>query len=491
MKSATLSSPEDKRIVRDALKSSIIFTAAVARLYVAVPSDTWKYSGLWGAVAFCKDKLKKNSYFLRIVDIEYHKGVVWEQELYLGFEYTKDCPFFYTFSTDDCLAGLLFVHQREADDFFNKVVNRESLKLKKNNITTHKYVKILFLTNMVSKKEKHPLTYFSKFSMYSDNDFKVSFIAGRGFSVSNNDPEVLAILHELEKLGNFSAADIEANQGFIQDFIRKYKMSTKSKKRLPPPPPPPSVKNKSKTRPPPPPPPLTDRPAPTKRYSAPPPPPPPPPPPLPLLMGSRQTQMKRYSAPPPPPPLFNRSIRQSPSIASLNSPTLLTPPSTAPSTPMLTYTKPSPSITSRPPTPISIPPLPPSLPVGATLTKKPSSPPPPPPPPPPTSLQKNMIPLSNQSTNIEASSSPSLSATNNKDSRNDLLAAIRSTGGFGSLKRSGTLKTVSVNEKNGLNASSNVEANGMTASLAAVLQKRKTVMQSDDESEEEDDDDWD
>lgn len=47
--------------------------------------------------------------------------------------------------------------------------------------------------------------------------------------MEGNDPEVLEILRELEKLEDFSAADIDQNQDFIQDFIRQYR-STIAKK---------------------------------------------------------------------------------------------------------------------------------------------------------------------------------------------------------------------------------------------------------------------
>lgn len=56
---------------------------------------------------------------------------------------------------------------------------------------------------------------------------RVRYTPGKGFSVDNNDPEVLEILRELDKLEDFSAADIDQNQDFIQDFIRQYRSSNK------------------------------------------------------------------------------------------------------------------------------------------------------------------------------------------------------------------------------------------------------------------------
>ncbi|OBZ81334.1 hypothetical protein A0J61_10616, partial [Choanephora cucurbitarum] len=81
MKSVTLPSAEDKDNVRKAVPTSKILMAAVARLFVASPDPSkWTYTHLWGAAVFCTDKSKNNGHFIRMVDIEKGKGVVWEQE---------------------------------------------------------------------------------------------------------------------------------------------------------------------------------------------------------------------------------------------------------------------------------------------------------------------------------------------------------------------------------------------------------------------------
>ncbi|KAG2207052.1 hypothetical protein INT46_009185 [Mucor plumbeus] len=397
MKSATLPRAEDKRIVRNALPSSNIFTAAVARLYLAFENEkVWKYSGLWGAMAFCKDRNKNNSYFLRLIDLENNQGVVWEQELYIGFQYTKECAFLHSFGTDDCLAGILFVHQGEADIFHEKVIARETIKL----------------------KEK-------TFTQKSDVG-RVRFTPGKGFTVDNNDPEILEILRELEKLEDFSAADIDQNQDFIQDFIRQYRSSNKksSSKRVPPPPPP--SRNRS------------------AKSSA--------PPPIPPMM-TRPNSIASVSPSPPPPPVPNRGIRQSPSIPSFN----IRVPG---------------SINGVPPPPPPPPPRGSPIPNGA----------PAPPPPPPMPISSNLT-----------ATAPNISPSPNADGRNNLMAAIRSTGGFGSLKKSGTLKAAAINQPESAPvrsfSQSNPSKNDMTSSLAAALQQRKTALQSDG-SDDSDDDDW-
>lgn len=71
--------------------------------------------------------------------------------MYEGFEYVQDAPFFHTFETDvnnverkkiqlyihnylwqDCLTGLEFVSEEEAETFYKKVQNRQSLYSKVN-----------------------------------------------------------------------------------------------------------------------------------------------------------------------------------------------------------------------------------------------------------------------------------------------------------------------------------------------------------------------
>jgi Wiskott-Aldrich syndrome protein len=96
------------------------------------------------------------------------------------------------------------------------------------------------------------------------------------------------------------------------------------------------------------------------------------------------------------------------------------------------------------------------------------------------------------SSNLPATA-PNINPSPNADGRNNLMAAIRSTGGFGSLKKSGTLKAAAINQPESAPvrsfSQSNPSKNDMTSSLAAALQQRKTALQSDG-SDDSDDDDW-
>ncbi|KAI8887741.1 hypothetical protein K501DRAFT_38413 [Backusella circina FSU 941] len=180
------------------------------------------------------------------------------------------------------------------------------------------------------------------------------------------------------------------------------------------------------------------------RNNPPPPPPPrkpkgstPPPPPPP----SRQYNHMKGRPVPPPPPARNQSASMPP-LPTGNRPT------------------------GAPPAP-PMPPPPPPLAAGGV----------PPPPPPPPSGGGAPVPAADAG-------------------RVNLMAAIRSTGGFGSMKQSGKLKESHSSPAVGavvggaaVGAAAGGAGENLASSLADVLKQRKQAMQSDDE--EEDDDEWD
>ena len=99
---STLSSDE-KTKVKAAVNSPAnkIFTAALARIYYAYPKpDEWSYTGLQGALAFVKDT--QGVFYLKLVDLAGTRGIIWEHELYEGFEYNEDRSFFHSFAGDVC-----------------------------------------------------------------------------------------------------------------------------------------------------------------------------------------------------------------------------------------------------------------------------------------------------------------------------------------------------------------------------------------------------
>ncbi|SSD62119.1 uncharacterized protein SCODWIG_03881 [Saccharomycodes ludwigii] len=128
-----LLSSGDKEKIKIALPKSFnkIIYVSVARLYIAYPNpDKWQYTGLTGSIALVDD-LVGNTFFFKLIDINGNRGVIWDQELYINFEYFQDRTFFHTFELEDCMAGLLFEDIGEAQHFYKRVVKREKYASKK------------------------------------------------------------------------------------------------------------------------------------------------------------------------------------------------------------------------------------------------------------------------------------------------------------------------------------------------------------------------
>ncbi|KAI5967585.1 hypothetical protein CANMA_003019 [Candida margitis] len=121
-----LTTPDKEKIKRTIPKASNkIIDATVARLYIAYPDPTkWIYTGLMGAIALVDD-LVGHTFFLKLVDITDHRGVLWDQELYVDFEYNQDRKYFHTFEIEDCLVGLLFEDTNDASHFYKRVTHRQ------------------------------------------------------------------------------------------------------------------------------------------------------------------------------------------------------------------------------------------------------------------------------------------------------------------------------------------------------------------------------
>jgi hypothetical protein len=124
MPTSSAISSDDKTKIKAAIPSSSnkILTAAVARIYYAYPDpNKWSYSGLQGALALSKDN-NRGAHVFKLVDLVGTGGIVWEHELYEGFEYNQDRPFFYSFPGDVsssssskrlCVEGCTFIHLRD------------------------------------------------------------------------------------------------------------------------------------------------------------------------------------------------------------------------------------------------------------------------------------------------------------------------------------------------------------------------------------------
>lgn len=119
-----------------------IIDVTIAKLYIAYPSPTeWTYTGLYGALCLVDD-LVGNTFFLKLVDVSnQNRGVLWDQELYVNFDYIQDRTFFHTFEMEECLAGLLFEDTHEAQHFYKRVTKRQKYG-SKNTINNKNAIKL-------------------------------------------------------------------------------------------------------------------------------------------------------------------------------------------------------------------------------------------------------------------------------------------------------------------------------------------------------------
>ncbi len=128
----TVLSQKDKEKIKRAVPktSNKIIDATVIRLYIAYPdANTWTFTGLTGAIVFVNDIIG-NTYFLKLVDIIGNRGVIWDQELYIDFQYNQDRSFFHSFEIEECLVGFLFESDADAAHFMKRIRQREKYATK-------------------------------------------------------------------------------------------------------------------------------------------------------------------------------------------------------------------------------------------------------------------------------------------------------------------------------------------------------------------------
>ncbi|KAK6457416.1 actin assembly factor [Scheffersomyces xylosifermentans] len=265
---AVLTTQDKEKIKRFIPKANNkIIDATVARLYIAYPDPTkWVYTGLVGAIVLVDD-LVGHTFFLKLVDIIGSRGVVWDQELYVNFDYNQDRKFFHTFEIEDCLVGLLFEDTNDAVHFHKRVTSR----------TKHASKQTVNNKNAIALKAKAgPTGHQAPGPRGEFVDSNTAQRSRRAKGVLYYDdvppPEWRSLYAELEAAG-ISEDMIADNREFIKDYIaqqggplvgleppipRKFQKKTeapaqmarvssvasktsKTKKAPPPPPPPPGV----------------------------------------------------------------------------------------------------------------------------------------------------------------------------------------------------------------------------------------------------------
>lgn len=192
--------------------SQKVIDAAVARLYIAYPNTSeWTYTGLSGAVILVDD-LVGHTFFLKLVDIQGHRGVVWDQELYLDFQYNQDRSFFHTFELEDCLGGLLFDDTSDASHFFKRVTTREK----------HGSKKTVQNRNAIAlqKKPEAPKAPGPRGEFTSTGEQRIRRTTHVQYYDDKPPPEWRSLYAELESAG-ITEDMIADNKEFIKDYINK------------------------------------------------------------------------------------------------------------------------------------------------------------------------------------------------------------------------------------------------------------------------------
>lgn len=203
-----------KRVIPKA--SNKVIDATVARLYVAYPDPTqWTYTDLYGAIVLADD-LVGHTFFLKLVDIVGNRGVLWDQELYVEFEYNQDRKFFHSFEIEDCYVGLLFEDTTEASHFYKRVTSRQKYGSKQtvNN-------KNAIALKSQSKEHKAPAAPGPR-GEYVDVNTAQRSRRARGVLYYGDvpPPEWRSLYSELAAAG-ITEDMIADNRDFIKDYIAK------------------------------------------------------------------------------------------------------------------------------------------------------------------------------------------------------------------------------------------------------------------------------
>ncbi|KAJ2033531.1 hypothetical protein H4S03_005590 [Coemansia sp. S3946] len=535
MPAVSLLSAEDKAAIKAAQPSSKhkILSAAIARLFVALPGrPTWSYTHRFGGLVLVKDAHNRAS-FLRIINLAgAGNRILWEQELYEGFDFAEQRPFFYTVAGDEHLFGLDFADAKEAAGFASKVARRVSkLSVKQRPSSTTPAAAQMSQSQQQQQQQAPPTaaargakslggpTATQRILNLDDDKYRKLVKALAAHSITEgtlDDPETAKFIQKFV-----------SQNGSVDNMIRSSQPAPPAQ--APPRPPPTTAPL------PPPPPPQAHSPGPVSRAAPasqmPPPPPPrrgaPPPPPPPRHRATAQQQQPtmpismpqaQVPLPPPPPPPPPRDARGSPVPSSQLPPP--PPPRRVHNTPSPVYQMPPEyHVPSAPPMP---PPTAPPLPVFSAppppshQQQQPSRPPvppqapPPQAPPPPPQLQAppQAPPLPPQAPPPQApppqapppSVAPPALPTGGGDPRNALLASIRGVGGIGGLRKADTsasnrasLTSITQASRSPGDTSPGPKTGGNLANaLASALAQRNKAIAGDSDSEDEDgdDDDW-
>jgi Wiskott-Aldrich syndrome protein len=114
--SVVLSLEENNSIFTLLSRGQTALATSVIQLLITSP-PTHKEWQLFATGVMCFIKHNQTrSYFFRFYDFD-QKKMLWEQEIYLDMNYQLLKPFFHMFEANDCMAGLNFADERDAQHF--------------------------------------------------------------------------------------------------------------------------------------------------------------------------------------------------------------------------------------------------------------------------------------------------------------------------------------------------------------------------------------
>lgn len=122
--SVLLSLEENNSIFSLLSRGQTALATSVIQLLITSPPThkEWQLFAT-GVMCFVKHN-QKRSYFFRLYDFD-EKKMIWEQEIYLDMNYQQLEPYFHMFEAEDCMAGLNFADERDAQHF-GLVVRKKS-----------------------------------------------------------------------------------------------------------------------------------------------------------------------------------------------------------------------------------------------------------------------------------------------------------------------------------------------------------------------------
>ncbi|XP_047102964.1 neural Wiskott-Aldrich syndrome protein-like [Schistocerca piceifrons] len=251
--SLLLTREENAQVHRMLGNRCMALASAVIQLFVSDPPDhsSWrKYDA--GVLCLVKDNSRK-SYFFRLYCLT-RKQMVWEHEVYKGFDYKTLRPFLHSFEGEDCMVGFNFANEEEASlvktVLFEKLEARKQHKARRSHtspqsrqVNVHQTGPLLpgdnlhmangvipsrqihIPTGSGKRKEKDPKRRITKADISGPKDFRhvthVGWDPNKGFDLDNVDDPQLKQFFVKAGVSNRQLQDRETRE-FIYDFISRH-----------------------------------------------------------------------------------------------------------------------------------------------------------------------------------------------------------------------------------------------------------------------------